>query len=201
MRMYDAADGTVYGYASSSSDEFKYKMFENKEHGRYCKSGMAVLDASANTATCVKISNVKTNYDAFATDQASPYKCKLPTPKQIRDGTYKDACKYYYKDNSGTEKVINTGYCECSMMPTRAAGKPQVKESPIDPLTVIEGEGFCPFPSQEELDKYIENKKPIIDAMPGVLQTDDRDNLEAMKELLVGDKEVITNATWSDLVT
>lgn len=167
--MYDADIGTVFGYAPDAEAEYKYKMYENREVGRYCKSGIALVDSAANTATCVSITSVKTNLDLYATDQKSPFKCKLPTPKEIRDGTYLDACKYYYKDGAAQEKLINTGYCECSMMPTRKAGEPQVTVTATDPETMIEGEGFCPFPGQKEIDDYISNKKPILEQMPDVL--------------------------------
>ena len=146
MKMYSAEVGTVYGYVAQASTDFKYKIFENKQDGRYCKTGIAILDAPTSTATCASISNVKTNLDSYVAEQTSPFKCKLPTTAEIKDGTYLEACKYYYKDGA-KETLINTGYCECSMMPTRKPGTPQEPMTKVVPETIIEGEGYCPFPS------------------------------------------------------
>ena len=45
----------------------KYAFEQNMQHGRYCASAIAVIDEAANSMTCVKISDIKTNLDAFAT--------------------------------------------------------------------------------------------------------------------------------------
>jgi hypothetical protein len=51
---------------------------------------------------------------------------------------------------------------------------------------IAEGNGFCPLVTQDELDNYVKNFKPLAAHAIGKLHTNDRANLQAMSEL-VGD--------------
>ena len=51
--MYSSDDFTEFGYLKDPNSEFKYNMLENIKYGRYCKSGMAVIDAANSKMTCV----------------------------------------------------------------------------------------------------------------------------------------------------
>ena len=87
-------------------------------------------------------------------------------------------------------------------MPTRKSGTPAVttaKESWLNPMTVVEGQGICPFPSQATLSKYILYAKQIHKASNGVLHTLDRSKFEAMLDKLVGDS-LTTEENWSAMV-
>ena len=42
------------------------------KYGRYCKSGMSVIDSDDNSMKCVKIDVVRTNLDSFAAPVVSP---------------------------------------------------------------------------------------------------------------------------------
>jgi len=57
------------------------------------------------------------------------------------------------------------------------------------------GNGFCPLATQEELDTYVKNFKPLVEHAIGKLHTNDRANLQAMSEL-VGDAS--SNAATED---
>jgi len=82
---------------------------------------MAVIHAADNIMKCVKISSIKSNVDSWASSLKAPYECLLPKesefpgPLNNNTGTYTNACKYYYLDGL-TEKIINSDYCECSLM-------------------------------------------------------------------------------------
>jgi hypothetical protein len=84
------------------------------KNGRYCKSGMAVIDPAANSMKCVTIDVVKTNIDDYASKVANPQKCKISENGEVVSD-FDSACKYYYKDDSG-DQLIGSEYCECSLM-------------------------------------------------------------------------------------
>ena len=70
--MYTQEEFTVFGYVKQPVNndlkvKMKYAFEQNMQHGRYCASAIAVIDEAANSMTCVKISDIKTNLDAFAT--------------------------------------------------------------------------------------------------------------------------------------
>jgi len=97
---------------------------------------MGVIDVAGNLMTCVEISSIKTNVDGHVKKADKPFECLLPKESEFPDpvkntpGTYTDACKYYYLDGS-TEKLLNSDYCECSLMEEK---KPN--EKVIDPKTL-----------------------------------------------------------------
>jgi len=53
---------------------------------------------------CVSISDIYTNLDAHKTAQKKPAECLYV------DGD-EDACKYYYKDKAGKDKLLQQEYC------------------------------------------------------------------------------------------
>lgn len=208
--MYTQEDETKFGYKKQKGDPFKYTTYENFNYGRYCKSGIAaVLDA--DTMKCTRIAQVKTNLDNYAKAQPKPFKCKLPTESEFKNNDFKNACKYYYKETGGAMKELSKEYCECSLMESKKPG-----EKPVDPATlpklkngvtpipkqkIDEGQGYCPFPSQTEVDKYISKAQIIINNSVGVLHTNDRLNLKAILEKLVqSPKAPVKNQTWVSVV-
>jgi len=114
--------------------------------------------------------------DSYATKQKSPFECLLPKESEFPDpakntpGTYMDACKYYYLDGS-TEKLINSDYCECSLMEEKksdaedivASSLPKLSngKTPIPRKKILKGRGHCPFPDQSIVDKYVKEAKNI----------------------------------------
>ena len=66
--MYEAAEHTEFGYAKEPGSEFKYNMLENMKYGRICKSGMVVINEAENKMTCIRIGNVQTNKDDYASN-------------------------------------------------------------------------------------------------------------------------------------
>ena len=62
MKMYEADDFTVYGYKEEPL-KIEYNMQENYKWGRYCKSGIGVIDKKKSEMTCVRIDQVETNMD------------------------------------------------------------------------------------------------------------------------------------------
>ena len=68
------------------------------------------------------------------------------------------------------------------------------------PLQLIEANtGYCPFPTQKEVDAYITNYNQLISKSVGVMHTHDRVSLDAMNEMLVG-SGLVKNETWADAV-
>lgn len=63
--MYSQENGVEFGYVQTNQ-QFQYNLQENMQLGRYCKSGMAYIDASANSMKCVSMTVVKTNLDNYA---------------------------------------------------------------------------------------------------------------------------------------
>jgi len=115
----------MYGYKVDAhvKKSLKYQIYENFHLGRYCRSGMAVIHAADNLMKCVKISSIKSNIDSYATKLKAPYECMLPKESEFPDsilknpGNYMDACKYFYIDGlTKNETLINSDYCECSLM-------------------------------------------------------------------------------------
>ena len=197
--MYTQEVFTEFGYvtpaaAIGNDREITYGFDENLKYGRYCKSAIAVIDAAANTMTCVKISEVTSNLDAHATSQQKPAKCLYTNGDE-------DACKYMYKDKAGDSKLLQQEYCQCSLMEEITdANKLLIPEAFVLPYSETKkkdaksdvrerielGNGFCPLATQEELDTYVKNFKPLVEHAIGKLHTNDRANLQAMSEL-VGD--------------
>ena len=64
----------------------------------------------ANEMECVRISELKTDLDDYTWSYESG------NGMCILDSSKNDQCKYYYKDSAGTQKLINSDYCECSLM-------------------------------------------------------------------------------------
>lgn len=64
---------------------------------------------SPNEMECVELSSIKSDLDGFTNAWDKPAKC-------ILDASKTDSCKYYYKDSTGAEKLINSDFCECSLM-------------------------------------------------------------------------------------
>lgn len=62
--MYSKPKYTKFGYVSIN-EKFRYSFEENLKYGRYCKSAIAVIDATKNEMTCVEIKGVKTNKDEY----------------------------------------------------------------------------------------------------------------------------------------
>jgi len=113
--MYSQPLFTEFGYLKDESDSYRYKLEENMEKGRYCDSGIAAI-VDENTMMCVEIDSVTTNIDSYAENQEKPAKCQLILDQD-------DACKYYYKDKAGELNIVNTEFCECSLMePIPASG-------------------------------------------------------------------------------
>lgn len=122
--MYSLKNGAEFGYVGNDPEllkkKYKYKLFNNMYMGRACQSGMASVDTVKKTMKCVEISHIKTNLDNFAKPQKTPYYCGLPQD----DGSSESDCKYYYKDEAGNEQLIESEYCECSLMmeaPTKSS--------------------------------------------------------------------------------
>ena len=123
--MYSAEEFTEFGYLKDPNNMFKYQMLENMKYGRYCLSGMAIIEASENKMQCVQISDVKTNLDDYASVQESPFECKVHDGEGNALDSFDEACKYYYKASDGTENILNSEYCECSLMEEKDASEPQ----------------------------------------------------------------------------
>lgn len=95
MKMYAAEDFTVYGYKEEPI-EIDYNMQENYKLGRYCQSGIGVIDKKQNTMMCVRIEQVETNTD-IGKDYPNADKCKIDED----DVAALKACNYQYKDAAG----------------------------------------------------------------------------------------------------
>jgi len=76
-----------------------------------------------------------------------------------------DSCHYFFKDTGGNVQKINHDRCECSLMDTVKPKTLDEKEDPpillpngteMIPLQLIEPNlGYCPFPTQVEINAYI----------------------------------------------
>jgi len=184
-------------------------MQENYKFGRYCQSGIGVIDKKKNEMMCVRIDQVVTNMDE-AIDYTNADKCKIDED----DTAAQKACNYQYKDSSGKIETINYEYCECSLMQEMSydeAGAviPQKDDlpwlkggiKPILPEQIELAHGFCPFPRQSWIDHYILNFKTIVDKTKLILHTNDRSNLKAIGiELVHKEFPVIKNDTWAAVV-
>lgn len=98
-------------------------------HGRYCKSGMAFIDASASSMKCVTIDVVRTNIDDYATKVDTPQKCKISENGEVVSN-FESACEYYFLDDSQEEVNIGSEYCECSLMEEIVPGEEDQEETP-----------------------------------------------------------------------
>ena len=58
MKMYSQADGIEFGYKEETGLTYKYSILENYKFGRYCKSGLAIIDKDANKMTCASITRL-----------------------------------------------------------------------------------------------------------------------------------------------
>jgi hypothetical protein len=106
LKMYKMDEFSEFGYLKDPKAEFKYQMQENMKYGKYCKSGMAVIDEANNSMKCVKIGSVMTNSDAYATKKESPYECKIHDGEGNAADDFESACKYYYVDETGADQLI-----------------------------------------------------------------------------------------------
>ena len=175
-------------------------MDENIMFGRYCQSGVAVITASENKMMCVRIDNIKSNYEKWQkgniTNQNQPA-CYLVKAEP-------DACQYQYIDKDGVKKLINQDYCECSLMkmlPPSGKREAVAKKFDLpsrDPLTgkllqsygsqpTDYGVGYCPTPPQKRLDAYIGNLTKVLEAARGRVHTFDRDNIEDFYSLVLSE--------------
>lgn len=128
-----------------------------------------------------------------------------------------NACKYYYLDGQ-TEKLINSDYCECSLMEEKNSNAddidpktlPRLNDGnlPIPRQKILKGRGHCPFPDQSIIDKYVKSMKNISGESVGILHTNDRNNKVAQLELLVKTdaipidiSKLVMNETWANQVT
>lgn len=58
---------------------------------------------------CVRISEIRSNFDDYKKRQGRPAMCML-----FKEDN--EACRYFFKDQQGQQKLINVEYCECSLM-------------------------------------------------------------------------------------
>lgn len=70
--MYEKPEYSVFGYKKLKNHDFKYEHRMNMDIGRYCESGMAVLNELRFESMCVQISNVMTNLDPKKAINAGP---------------------------------------------------------------------------------------------------------------------------------
>lgn len=64
MEMYTQSNGKTFGYKKEAK-AWKYNFHENMDLGRWCKSGLAVIDQAKNEMTCKTLDSVKTNLDGY----------------------------------------------------------------------------------------------------------------------------------------
>lgn len=82
----------------------------------------------------------------------------------------------------------------------------QIEEgiTPIPRKKIGKGLGYCPIPSQEELDRFIGNFTQLTGNATDLIHTNDRTNLKAYYEKLVDVSQnaeaPIRNETWADVV-
>eukprot|EP00347_Sterkiella_histriomuscorum_P016997 403351056 len=148
--------------------------------GKYCQSGIAVINANKTQATCVRIEKISTNINQTnnrsTTAIPSPYQCSL----QNLDA---EACKYWYQlsktdpayktsstDPNANFRIIANEYCDCSLDPD------------IDKQVL----GICPYPGQDQLDTYVNSLNIVLNNTN--CQTVDWLNMEAQKDCGVGSK-------------
>lgn len=74
---------------------------------------------------CVEVDTVKTNIDAYTAEQKSPYECKIHDGEGNAVADFETACHYFYLAKDGTKQLLNTEYCECSLMQEKPADEPQ----------------------------------------------------------------------------
>jgi len=121
--MYKGELYAEFGYLRESSD-FKYNMYENMKYGKYCKSGMAKIEEDLNKMTCVEVGNIKTNKDSYGDNQESPYECRIHDGENNVVDDFMSACKYFYTDADGNDQLLQTEYCECSLMEEKDPSEP-----------------------------------------------------------------------------
>ena len=103
------------------------------EYGKYCTSGLAVIDAKKFESMCVKISNVISNLDPKKSIPAvkEPSRGKTLQPTEGIQCRYTDdaddACKYYYQDKAGKDQLLANEICECSLREEITPGLKPVK--------------------------------------------------------------------------
>lgn len=73
--MYEAPDFTTYGYKKEPM-KVDYNMQENYNLGRFCQSGIGVINEKKSEMMCVRIDNVATNMDA-GIEYSKADKCKI----------------------------------------------------------------------------------------------------------------------------
>ena len=134
---------------------------------------------------CVEVGDVKTNLDEHKTVQPKPAKC-------LYQNGDTDACKYFYKDNTGKEQPLVDEWCQCSLMeeitdenkntpvqefklPYSETGVMGLMSIPRD--RIEQGRGYCPLVTQNELNEFVLHFKPLVKSAIGILHTNDRANL------------------------
>jgi hypothetical protein len=82
--MFTKRDYEVIGYMNDPS---MTRLENSLNAGQFCQSGIAVI-TNATAATCVKISEIRTNSNNFASKADSPFYCDLsktyPSPSGCR---------------------------------------------------------------------------------------------------------------------
>lgn len=92
-QMFTKKDFDVFGFMNDNS---MTRLENSLNAGQFCESGIAVI-LNATAAMCVKISEVRTNSNNFATKAASPFKCDLNKMYTTPQG-----CRYQYLGQDGT---------------------------------------------------------------------------------------------------
>ena len=57
--------------------EQQYNMEKNLHFGRFCESGIAVVDPKKNEMMCVQINEIRTNFKDYKNPEGIPAKCRL----------------------------------------------------------------------------------------------------------------------------
>ena len=166
---------------------------------------------------CITIDSVKTNLDSYAESKDSPQQCRFSQDDDVV-ADFEEACKYYFTDeDTGDDVLIQSEYCECSLMEEIEPDADDEEEPPlifydqieqgIEPIPrkkIEKGTGYCPIPSQEELNRFIGNFVTMAEKAPEIIHTNDRLNMKAYYEKLVDTSQIpdapIKNETWADVV-
>ena len=158
------------------NDPTKTRLDNSLNAGQFCQSGIAVI-INATAAMCVKISEIRTNTNNFASKADSPFYCDLSKTYTTPTG-----CRYQYKTQDGaSQQLIAEDYCECSMNATLNA----------------KNIGVCPFPDQSTLQLYVDSLKIALDKSN--CHSDDWLNWLAQKECGIGATKD-TKDHWDKLV-